>query len=100
MVNSIVTMARLQVCLASGSPSHLRHPVTPHLSQQRCQLVAVVQGSNVISAADTLPVHQNVGNGPATCVLSQKSLEIRPNRVLIQLDDKRLRRDRVPVKQD
>lgn len=76
---------------------HISNPLPTHRSERRDQLVTLIQSRNIITTPNTLPINQNIRHRPSPSILRQKILQFLTDRVLIQFDDKRLRRNSVSL---
>jgi hypothetical protein len=78
----------------------IHDPLPAQLSQLRCQLVALIQFSDIISTSDSLSAHKNIRDCATTGFLSEQGLQIWTEWVLVQFNYERLWLDRIVVEQD
>lgn len=78
----------------------LHDPLPAHLSYRVDQLVFPVQLGDVVAAPDALAADQDIGNGPSTGRPVQLGLQLRSQRMLVQLNHEGCRHDAVLVEKD
>lgn len=76
------------------------HACLAQVAELGHELVLVVQRNNVVGAANADAIDQDVWHGSAARLLLEVVLEMRAERVLVNLDDKGLGRDGVLFEED
>lgn len=85
---------------ASGKALGNLHACLAQIAELGHELVLVVQRNNVVGAANANAIDQDVWYRSAARLLQEVVLEMRAQRVLINLDDKRLGGDGVLFEED
>lgn len=85
---------------ASGEALGNLHACLAQVAELCHELVLVVQRNNVVGAANANPIDQNVWHRSAARLLLEVVLEMGAERVLVNLNDKRLGGDGVFFEED
>lgn len=85
---------------ASGKAFGNLHACLAQVAELGHELVLVIQRNNVVGASNANAINQDVWHRSAARLLLEVVLEGRAERVLVNLDDKRLGRDGVLFEED